>query len=49
MDPDAAADLLGELPEDRSGEILKELEPEEREEVAQLLVFGGRTAAELRC
>jgi sporulation protein YlmC with PRC-barrel domain len=45
MDPDAAADLLGELPEDRSGEILKEMAPEERQEVTQLLEFGGHTAA----
>src|SRR5262245_37545844 len=45
MDPDAAADLLGELPEARSGEILKEMEPAERQEVTQLLEFGGHTAA----
>jgi sporulation protein YlmC with PRC-barrel domain len=45
MDPDAAADLLGELPEGRSGEILMEMEPEERQEVTQLLEFGGHTAA----
>ena len=42
MDPDAAADLLGDLPEDRSGEILKEMQPEERQEVTQLLEFGER-------
>jgi magnesium transporter len=45
MDPDAAADLLGGMPEDRSGKILQEMEPEDREEVTQLLEFGGRTAA----
>jgi CBS domain-containing protein len=45
MDPDAAADLLGGLPEDRSGKILQEMEPADREEVTQLLEFGGRTAA----
>ena len=45
MDPDAAADLLADLPEDRSGEILNEMAPDERQEVAQLLEFGGRTAA----
>lgn len=45
MDPAAAADLLGDLPEDRSGEILKEMQPEERDEIAQLLEFGGHTAA----
>jgi Mg/Co/Ni transporter MgtE len=45
MDPDAAADLLGDLTEDFSGEILKEMQPEERQEVTQLLEFGERTAA----
>ena len=45
MDPDAAADLLGDLTEDRSGEILKEMQPEERQEVTQLLEFGEHTAA----
>ena len=45
MDPDAAADLLGELTEDRSGEILKEMEPEERQEVADMLAFREDTAA----
>jgi Mg/Co/Ni transporter MgtE len=45
MDPDAAADLLGDLPEEQSGEILKEMEPEERQEVTQLLEFGEHTAA----
>jgi len=45
MDPDAAADLLEKLPEDRSGQILKEMEPEERIEVSQLLEFGKNTAA----
>jgi Mg/Co/Ni transporter MgtE len=45
MDPDAAADLLGDLPEEQSGEILKEMQPEERQEVTQLLEFGEHTAA----
>ena len=46
MDPDAAADLLGDLPEEEhSGEILKEMQPEERQEVTQLLEFGEHTAA----
>jgi Mg/Co/Ni transporter MgtE len=45
MHPDAAADLLGDLEEDRSGEILQEMEPEERQEVTQLLEFGEHTAA----
>jgi magnesium transporter len=45
MDPDAAADLLEKLPEDRSGQILKEMQPQERIEVSQLLEFGKNTAA----
>jgi Mg/Co/Ni transporter MgtE len=45
MNPDAAADALGDLPEDRSGAILQEMEPEERHEVTQLLEFGQHTAA----
>jgi magnesium transporter len=45
MDPGAAADLLGDLTEARSGAILKEMEPEERLEVTQLLEFGVHTAA----
>src|SRR4030095_49322 len=40
-----AANLLGELSEAQSGEILKEMEPEERREVTQLLEFGEHTAA----
>ncbi len=45
MDPDAAADLLGELTEKQSDEILQQMDPEERNEVTQLLEFGGKTAA----
>jgi Mg/Co/Ni transporter MgtE len=45
MDPDAAADLLGDLTADRSGQILREMEPAERREVTQLLEFGEHTAA----
>src|SRR3954469_24156929 len=45
MDPDAAADLLGELTEAQSGEILGEMDPEDRREVSQLLEFGEHTAA----
>ena len=40
-----AADLLGDLTEAHSGEILKEMQPEERQEVTQLLEFGEHTAA----
>jgi Mg/Co/Ni transporter MgtE len=45
MDPDAAADLLGDLEEKHSDEILREMEPEERQEVTQLLEFRENTAA----
>jgi Mg/Co/Ni transporter MgtE len=45
MDPGAAADLLGELPEDQSDAILEEMEPEERQEVAGLLEFDEDSAA----
>ena len=43
MDPDAAADLLGELPEARTGEILR-MEPEERRSAAPRI--GEHTAAD---
>ena len=33
MNPDAAADLLGDLSPERSEEILHEMQPEERQEV----------------
>src|SRR5437762_5352157 len=45
MNPDAAADLLGDLPEERAAEVLQEMEPEERNEVAELMEFGGTAAA----
>jgi magnesium transporter len=45
MNPDAAADLLSDLPEERTSEILQEMQPEERNEVAELMEFGGTTAA----
>jgi magnesium transporter len=45
MDPDAAADLLNDLTEERSDAILEEMEPAERREVTQLLEFGEHTAA----
>jgi magnesium transporter len=45
MNPDAAADLLADLPEERTSEILQEMQPEERDEVAELMEFGGTTAA----
>ena len=45
MQPDAAADLLADLPQETSQEILEEMEPEQREEVAELLEFEENTAA----
>jgi Mg/Co/Ni transporter MgtE len=45
MDPGAAADLLAELPEDQSDAILEEMEPEERQEVEELLEFDEDSAA----
>jgi len=37
--------LLDQLPQDRSEEILEEMQPEEREEVEDLLEHGEKTAA----
>lgn len=45
MNPDAAADLLADLSAERTTQILEEMAPAEREEVAELLEFGGGTAA----
>jgi len=45
MDPGAAADLLSELPEEQSDAILEEMEPEERQEVEELLEFDEHSAA----
>jgi magnesium transporter len=45
MNPDAAADLLAALPEERTEEILQEMGAEEREEVSELLEFKEESAA----
>jgi Mg/Co/Ni transporter MgtE len=45
MEPDAAADLLADLPEKRTSEILLEMQPQEREEMVELLEFKENTAA----
>jgi Mg/Co/Ni transporter MgtE len=45
MDPDAAADLLGDLSEDRTEEILLEMAPQGRKEISDLLEFKENTAA----
>ena len=47
MAPDAAADLLGEMDDDISEEILGEMEAEPKSEVSQLLKFGDNTAGGL--
>ncbi len=44
MAPDDAADLLGELPEERSEEVLQLMEDEESEDVRQLLTYEDDTA-----
>ena len=45
MDPDAAADLLGELSEDRTEQILVQMEPQAQQEVVELLEHKEETAA----
>ncbi len=45
MDPAAAADLLSELSDERSEAILGEMDPEERQEVQDLLEFPENSAA----
>jgi magnesium transporter len=45
MDPGAAADLLAELSDERSEAILEEMNPEERQEVEDLLEFREDSAA----
>ncbi len=45
MDPGAAADLLSGMPEADSERILQGMEPEERQEVEDLLEFKGDSAA----
>jgi magnesium transporter len=45
MDPAAAADFLSELPDERSEAILEEMDPEERQNVEDLLEYSDNTAA----
>ena len=45
MDPGAAADVLGELSDEHSEAILEEMEPEERQDVEELLEFSPESAA----
>ena len=45
MDPDAAADLLADLSQDRTEQILVEMKPEASQEVVELLEHREETAA----
>jgi Mg/Co/Ni transporter MgtE len=45
MDPDAAADLLADLSQDQTEQILVEMKPEASQEVVELLEHRERTAA----
>jgi magnesium transporter len=45
MDPDAAADLLADLPQDRTEQILVQMEPEASQEMVELLEHREETAA----
>jgi len=47
MEPDEAADILGDLPEAKAQELLQEMEPDEAEEVAELLEHEEDTAGGL--
>jgi Mg/Co/Ni transporter MgtE len=44
MEPSDAADVLSELGDEQSGQILDEMEPEDKEEVEELLDFKDNTA-----
>ena len=45
MDPGAAADVLGELTDEESEAILEVMQPEERQDVEELLEFSSNSAA----
>jgi Mg/Co/Ni transporter MgtE len=45
MDPDAAADLLADLPEDQTEQILIQMEPQAQQDVVELLEHKEETAA----
>jgi len=47
MEPDEAADLLGQLPEERAAELLALMTPEESEDVQELLEYEADTAGGL--
>ncbi|MFZ4079572.1 MAG: CBS domain-containing protein, partial [Microbacteriaceae bacterium] len=47
MEPDDAADLIAELPQERGEHLLELMEPEDAEDVRLLLSFGADTAGGL--
>jgi Mg/Co/Ni transporter MgtE len=47
MEPDDAADLIAQLPEERGEHLLELMEPEEADDVRLLLSFGADTAGGL--
>jgi Mg/Co/Ni transporter MgtE len=47
MSPDEAADVLGDLPEDKAEDLLNLMEDEEQSEVAELLPYEDDTAGGL--
>ncbi len=47
MGPDEAADLIADLPEKRRAELLGLMEPEEAQDVRELLAYGEETAGGL--
>jgi Mg/Co/Ni transporter MgtE len=47
MEPDAAADLLGDLSDERTSEILVQMQPEERQEVTEMLEFKENTVVKI--
>jgi Mg/Co/Ni transporter MgtE len=47
MSPDEAADVLGDLPEEKAEDLLKRMETEEQADVAELLPYEDDTAGGL--
>ena len=47
MQPDDAADLLGELPDEQAAELLELMEPDEAKDVRRLLAYEDNTAGGL--
>jgi Mg/Co/Ni transporter MgtE len=47
MEPDEAADILDDLPDARSDELLEQMQPEEAEDVKELMAYDDDTAGGL--